>query len=123
VQLAILMIKSGCTRSVLLFKNIALKMPTLKRYNLFLHGILANLQEKQFSGSHPDLAEVKWCSPLGLILVMERAEAISLDGHSLYVGLKEKYQDDKMKEFLLSDCKPSNWGYIKDRLVKIDYGS
>jgi hypothetical protein len=36
--------------------------------------------------------------------------------------IEDVYKDDSMKKFMLSDSKPSNWGYIGKQLVKIDYG-
>jgi len=121
-------ITDGITRTVFIFNKFVIKIPTFKQYNLFLRGLLANLNEKSFSGIHSDLARVYWCCGLGFLLIMERAEVIDNDGgkwgscwHFIKM-LEEKYKDDKLKSFLLSDCKPSNWGLIGDRLVKIDYG-
>ena len=122
-------IEIGATRRVFIFNNFVIKIPNTKEYRLFLSGILANLQEKLWSGSHPDLAKVKWCSLLGLILIMEKAESIGCCGYfedetwdAFQDMLQERYKDDELSEFMLSDPKPSNWGYIGDRLVKIDYG-
>lgn len=100
-------------------------MPTNKEYRLFLHGILSNLQEKKWSGKHFDLAKVLFCDKLGLFLIMQRAEILDNSYNtSIYLQyeLERKYKYDELKDFLMSDCKPSNWGYIKCHLVKIDYG-
>ena len=117
-------IKQGATRKVFVFKKVVVKIPTIIEYRLFLNGILANLQEKSFSGIHSDLAKVKFCDKLGLILIMEKVDVLSNDINWLDFNnsLKEKYKNDKLKDFLLSDCKPSNWGYINNHLVKVDYG-
>jgi hypothetical protein len=112
----------GATRKVFVFKRFVIKVPNTQEYRLFLHGILANFQEKLWSGYHADLARVLWCSFLSLVLVMERADVIS-DDDSLLEQLEAKYADDDLKEFLLRDHKSSNWGYIGNRLVKIDYGN
>jgi hypothetical protein len=123
-------IELGVTRRVFIFNKFVVKIPSTKEYKLFLNGILANLQEKQRSGQHPDLASVLWCDPLGLFLFMEKADAVGYPGWfedemwgPFQEMLAEKYKDDDLKEFLLSDPKPSNWGYIGDKLVKIDYGN
>ena len=102
-----------------------IKIPNLfVQYDHFLYGLLANLKEKNMSGKHKDLAKVFYCNNLGIFLIMEKAEVVSND---IDIGefcdlLTDKYKDDKLKEFMLSDWKPSNWGYIRGRLVKIDYG-
>jgi hypothetical protein len=118
-------IKSGATRKVFVFRKFVVKVPNIQ-YRLFLYGILANLQERLWSGQHPDLARVLWCDPLGLVLFMEKAEIVKNndhDGGALFKQLEAKYADDELREFLLSDCKSGNWGYIGDRLVKVDYGN
>jgi len=118
-------INKGSTRNVLVFRRFVVKIPTLKEYRLFLNGILANLQEKEWSGHHPDLAKVIFCTRFGLFLVMEKAEVVSnnTNWQSFQTMIKEKYKDDDLKEFITSDTKPSNWGYVKNHLVKIDYGN
>jgi hypothetical protein len=131
-----MVIKRGATRIVFVFKRVVIKIPNNQGYKLFLYGILANLQEKSFSRgcSRDDLAKVKFCSPLGFFLIMEKAEPIKLEElwetdwedadewEQFSNFLHERYKDDDMKDFMLSDSKPSNWGYINGRLVKIDYG-
>ena len=118
-------IERGCTRIVFVFKKFVIKIPNLLvQYDHFLYGLLANLQEKNMYGKHKDLAKVFYCNKLGIFLIMEKAEVVSND---IDIGefcdlLTDKYKDDKLKEFMLSDWKPSNWGYIRGRLVKIDYG-
>jgi len=118
-------IERGATRIVFVFKKFVLKIPTFKQYDLFLNGLLANLQEKLWSGNHPDLARVSFCGKLGFVLIMERAEVLGNDTNWLDTMevLEEKYKDDELVEFLLSDFKPSNWGYINGQLKKIDYGN
>jgi hypothetical protein len=125
-----MVVKRGATRIVFVFKKVVLKVPNTQGYELFLNGILANLQEKKFSRGcdRDDLAKVKSCDPLGLFLVMEKADTFDLyelqnmDFERFSDYLEETYKDDDMKEFMLSDPKPSNWGYINGKLVKIDYG-
>ncbi len=116
-------IELGATRRVFIFKKFVIKIPNIQQYNLFLHGILANLQENLFSGIHSDLANVIWCDKLGLILIMEKAKILNNEDWDIVDILIKKYEDDEMKEFLLSDFKPSNWGYINNKLVKVDYGN
>jgi len=73
-----------------------------------------------------DLAKVKYCDRFGLILIMEKAKEFdynNLNWLEFKNTLEEKYKNDDMKEFMLSDAKPTNWGIINGRLVKIDYGN
>ena len=118
-------IERGATRIVFIFKTFVIKIPSFKQYNLFLHGLLANLQENLWTGQHPDLAKVHFCGKLGFFLVMEKAEVLSnhVDWGETLDGLREKYKDDELSEFMLSDFKPSNWGYVNCMLKKIDYGN
>lgn len=119
-------IEYGSTRTVFVLKHFVIKIPTNKEYRLFLHGVLANLQEKRWSGKHSDLAKVIFCDILGLFLIMQKAEILDNSDYTsiwLQCELERKYKDDDLKEFLMSDSKPSNWGYINNHLVKIDYGN
>lgn len=120
-------IKEGATRIVFVFDRIVVKIPTIFDYKRFLCGLLANLEERLWSGYHADLAKVICSSRIGLYVVMERAEEVTdMTDDELWKVLcdryKEKAEDDFEKVFLLSDCKASNWGRISGRLVKIDYG-
>ena len=120
-------VKSGATRRVLKFTNFVVKLPSVRSYRLFLNGLLANLQEREFSKiGRNDLAKVFFCDVLGLFLVMERAEDVNYLGFTweeVKDFVKRKYADDEMGEFMLSDNKAENWGYVKGILKKIDYGS
>lgn len=118
-------IESGITRNCLVFKNIVIKFPTFISYKLFLKGLLANLQEKQFSKlEREDLAKVYYGNSLGLVIIMKRANVVDVlcNWGEFKDMIYKKYENDNMKDFMLSDCKPSNWGYINNNLVKIDYG-
>ena len=117
-------IERGVTRIVFVFNSFVIKIPSFTQYNHFLYGLLANLKEKKWSGKHKDLAKVFYCSRTGLFLIMEKAEVVSnnIDWGEFCDSLIDKYKDDELKEFMLSDLKPNNWGYVKNRLIKIDYG-
>lgn len=120
-------IKRGSTRLVFIFKKIVIKIPNNQEYRLFLKGMSANLREKSFSKiGRGDLCKVRFCDKLGLFLIMERAQELDvkdIDWLKFREQLEERYKNDDLKDFLLSDSKPSNWGYINNNLVKIDYGS
>lgn len=124
---ALMIIKKGATRTVFVFNKFVIKIPNFQEYKLFLNGLLANLQEKSFSKMNRiDLAKVKYCNKFGFILIMEKAQELdvkNIDWLRFKERLEDKYKNDDMKEFMLSDSKPSNWGYINNKLVKIDYGN
>lgn len=87
--------------------------------------MLSNLQENKWNGKHKDLAKVLFCDKLGLILVMEKATVIrnTVNWNCFKCYIERKYKNDNLRNFMISDCKPSNWGFIGKRLVKIDYGN
>lgn len=120
-------IEHGVTRMVLIFKKYVIKIPTFREWRLFLHGLIANINEgdafKQLK-SRDDLAKVYYYNKLGLFLIMERVVVCDNDECcSLLEILEEKYKNDEFKKFMMSDYKSSNWGRRTDgTLVKIDYG-
>ena len=119
--------KIGATRIVFIFNKIVIKIPNIKEYRLFLHGILANMQEYTFykRSKREDLAKVYFISPLGLFIIMRKAKVFcNKVNHLNFLNMiEDKYKNDVMKDFMLSDCKVTNWGIINKKLVKIDYGN
>ena len=116
--------RNGVTRLVFIFKNIVIKIPNFTcQWDHFLLGIIANINENRCYKWHEHndiLCPVKWISWLGFILIMKRADT---DRH-----LKEVYEDGLKFNYsswvncgLGGDDKPDNYGYVNDKLVKIDY--
>lgn len=70
----------GTTRWVFLIGNYAIKIPSLSSWKQFLNGLLANMQEREFSKMDKSswhyslIADVHYCDPLGFLLIMERAD-------------------------------------------------
>lgn len=119
-------IKHGSTRIVFIFKQFVIKTPNVKEYRLFLNGILSNLQEKEWSKiGRKDLCKVHFCDVFGLVLIMRKAKPLqrNIKFKRFKEILNQKYKDDNLKEFMLSDLKLSNWGWVDGKLVKVDYGS
>lgn len=115
----------GSTRVVLVFKHFVVKIPTFTSWKLFLNGILANLQERQFSKlQNENLAEVIFSDPLGIVVVMERVREVNHRG-MFEVELQRLCCISELhRDFWLSDCKPENYGYNKyNKLAKLDYGN
>ncbi len=119
--------KQGSTRIVFIFKNKVLKVPTIKSWCLFLHGLLSNINEGEVynSTNRNDLAKVYYYNKLGLFLIMERVTICgNEEAFELLEILEEKYKNDTLRDFIMDDYKTSNWGRRQDgSLVKVDYGS
>jgi hypothetical protein len=103
-------------------------------WKLFLNGLLANMQEVEFSAMRrQDLAPVVFHLPLGFLLVMPRLQTYmeyfgKLKWGANYVPLWEdmirlRYARDEMREFMLSDLSLANWAMLRNKPVKIDYGN
>lgn len=137
----------GCTRIVLLTKKYAIKFPnfTYSWYH-FLKGLLANVSENEtwkytkyrelepyahlaspfgkYESYSDLLCPVKWCSWGGWILVMEKADCLRHENE-----IRQMASDEKPLPMYVNwinngydgDIKPDNFGYYKNRLVKIDY--
>lgn len=110
-------IKSGVTRNVLLFKNYAIKFPTFRSWKLFLCGLLANMQEKEFSGVWVELCPVVFSVPFGFCTIMMRAVPISEEE---FDSIFENIPEHIVK---IAESKSQNYGYLNGKLVAVDYGS
>lgn len=136
--------KYGSTRIVFLVADRAIKIPNvLYSWHNFLSGLMANIQEVQtYRYNLIDrkeeverlLCPILWASWGGWIVVMKRAdmerhlsEIRNLEPVSDFIGDFIDWQNEFYKAWILAgfggDDQPLNYGYIEDRLVKIDYGS
>jgi hypothetical protein len=109
----------GASRMVLLVGPYALKFPTVKRWELFLHGLLSNMQEAKFSATNwPELCPVLFALPGGLLVVMPRCTTLS---EKL---TREEYQafTDRPDYVIPAENKADSFGYMNGRLVAVDYG-
>ncbi|MCM5689520.1 hypothetical protein CN140_02645 [Sinorhizobium meliloti] len=69
---------NGATRTVILTRRYALKLPSFKSWRLFLQGLLANMQEREFGKAERDgLCPVLFSIPGGLLVVMPRCSALT----------------------------------------------
>jgi len=135
----------GCTRIVILTKKYAIKIPQFKfQWNHFLLGLLANIQEAHFSKVRN---EDRVCPVLfhvwgGFLLVMPkcvkitRDEFFKLDSRRFWPiqeGDHWKYTEKSFfpGEYVDNDNiynipvenKEDSFGWYKNRIVAIDYGS
>lgn len=108
----------GCTRLVILTRKYAIKIPQFHyEWRHFLFGLLANMQEVQFSKMKDERA----CPVLfslwgGWLLVMPRCEPITRD------DFRRLDISDYNPPIPVED-KEDSFGYYNGRIVAIDYGS
>lgn len=109
----------GVTRHVLLLGSWALKFPALWSWRLFLSGLLANMQERDFSrAGWPELCPVLFALPGGWLVVMRRAQPVPEDMELDFQALIDRpdYQ-------IPAEPKRDSWGLLDGRIVAVDYGS
>ena len=123
----------GCTRYVILTRRFAIKIPQFKySWRLFLIGLLANMQERGFS----KIKDARLCPVLfsvsgGWLIVMPKCRELT----------REEFFNMNIKIFHPPDLgdpvengKNGNWeipvenkldsfGWYRNRIVAIDYGS
>lgn len=120
----------GTTRWVIPVGPCVIKLPSMRSWRQFLLGMLANLQEREFSrldkAAWPRelLARVKYCDFMGLCLVMERADyALPSNPH---LGVQQQIAEffALCAEYGLPvDPRPGNIGVFDGEFRLIDYGS
>ena len=138
--------RRGVTRIVFIFKNVVVKIPNFTySWKHFLIGITNNIQEKEmwramvcvgnefktppskYFGNYILMSDllcpVRWASWGGWILIMEKADVEKHieEVRSLNPGCPYFSYSDWKNNGLDGDDKPDNFGYYKNRLVKIDY--
>jgi len=117
--MAVAEIHRGITRTVLLIGRWAVKVPSFRAYGDGLRGVVwsitrgiqANLSEITWTGS-PGVCPVVW-SLAGLVNLYPRCQPV----------LTEPTEEEYSATGILgpTDRKPSNVGWLKGRLVWIDY--
>ena len=113
----------GITRLVIIFKTVVVKIPRLRWSNniwySFLKGICANIEEhRTWEATKSELlCPVVWCSWGGWILIMKKADVDKWIKES--EDINWSYAAHINAGF--GDDKSSNYGYYKNKLVKIDY--
>ena len=112
--------KCGATRNVWLIDKYAIKIPRARSWRTFLNGLLANLTEREFSTMRsPLLAEVKYSDPIGLVLIMERADKVLRYTTKNTSNFFKRCED----EGLPTDWNPWNIGVFGRQWKLIDFGT
>lgn len=108
------LVTSGRNRLVIVTRRYAIKLPALRCWRDFLFGLINNLNEVAWHREHPSYCPVILAAPLGLLLVMPRADI--LDDASFDMVAAE------LPIAPGAEHKASTWGWLYGRLVAVDYG-
>lgn len=112
----------GSTRWCFVLGDYAIKIPSLHSYTNFLNGLLANMNECKFSKCidfSEKLCPVFFSIPFGFLVVMPLVRVLK--------------KGELSNEYLINFCECNNgvlpaeikhdsFGYLKGKLVCIDYG-
>ena len=134
---AVLRVKCGSRRLVVLTNHQVFKFPLVTSWVQFIRGVTENLEERYWwsaDGSRKrnpkrkwdgfraeNLAEIFWADRFGLLVIMERVDTESrpLTYNQDYEALVARTLNFKFAD----DVKPENVGYTQGgRLVYCDYG-
>jgi hypothetical protein len=117
----------GSSRMVILTKRWAIKLPRPTEWRLFLHGLLANMQERQFATTKdPRLCPIKFGVPGGWFIVMPRASALEYDEWDAFdweAFCAYRDDDEAMMLKVPVEGKWSSFGWLNGKIVAIDYGN
>lgn len=113
--------QTGVTREVLLVGGYAIKIPKLiYGWRNFLQGLMANMQEVDFSrAGWPELCPIVFAVPGGWLTVMRRArvmtesEWVEFDVDTFCNG----------SNIIPAEPKHDSFGWLDGKIVAIDYGS
>lgn len=120
----------GVTRTVILTKRWAIKLPCLVYgWKFFLYGFLANMQEAAWSGIDERLCPVRIALPGGLLVVMPRCERLTDEEFIAEVIPHWGQQVDSETGLPLPtsvlfpvEMKTCSFGRLNGRIVAVDYG-
>lgn len=115
------MIKYGSTRTVFLMGSYAFKVPAVTEWRLLLLGLLANMQEACFSRTGwPELCPVVLSIPGGWLVVMRRAQPLSMDA---FERMDVEQWKDRGDYIVPVENKLDSFGVLDGNVVAVDYGS
>lgn len=116
------MIHHGSSRLVILIGWLAIKLPHPWGWKRLLRGLLANMQEREFSRlGWPELAPVLFSLPGGFLVVMRR----TYDPPPLWrIHDYERWllAAEQRGKVLPVELKLSSFGLLNGEVVAVDYG-
>lgn len=112
----------GVTREVILVGRIAIKLPKVTYgWKMFLCGLLANMQEREFSRlGWTELCPVVFALWGGWLLVMRRARPLT---EAEWADFDAKAFCNRPDGLVPAECKIDSFGMLSGRVVAVDYGS
>jgi len=111
----------GTTRFVFLVDKFAIKIPSIKEWRLFLLGLLANMQEAQWSKiGWVELCPVLFSIPGGFLIVMHRARILNNE-EFLLLDIEQWIEESGHN--IPVEMKADSFGYLGRKLVAVDYGN
>lgn len=116
-------IKGGCTRHVILISKYAIKIPRLNYgWRLFLQGLLGNMQEVLFSKMNDErICPIIFNIWGGWLLIMPRCKELT---EQEFNNMDYKrFKSDIIDFNVPVEHKQDSFGWYKDKIVAIDYGS
>lgn len=113
--------RNGATRIVFLLPKVVVKIPRTDSWKFFLCGLLANMQEREFAGTGwPELCPIVASCPAGFWVVMLRCEP--LNDYWWHHFDYEEFVDGG-DYHVPAENKRDSFGFLRDRIVAVDYGS
>jgi hypothetical protein len=113
--------KNGITRTVVFIGGYAIKLPCLRYgWRIFLCGLLANMQEVEWSRTKwPELCPVLWSLPYGLLLVMPKVRVMT---GAEFHGFNSRAWAARPGYKVPVEHKADSFGYLSGKIVALDYG-
>lgn len=120
-------IKYGTTRTVLLVGGLAIKIPSMVEWRLFLYGLLGNMQEARWWREMPDsramMCPVLFAVPGGFLTVKRRATPVTDEEWFYQSADGRDWYEEAHALCIPVENKVDSWGRIDGRIVAVDYGS
>ncbi len=114
-------ITRGATRTVFLIGGYAFKFPSCRSWRFFLQGLLANIQEREFSKTKwPELCPVVFAIPGGFLTVMQEAEPMP---DEIWNDLNVETWANREGYTIPVEAKQSSFGILNGKIVVVDYGN
>lgn len=120
-----MLVKKGTSRSTFLVGKYAIKVPVLNSMRLFCHGVIGNLQERQFSAYLEGYVAPVLFSIFGLINVQHRANVDNTEATlAAWINRVNNEPDETLKSclFHLVEKKTDSIGMINQKIVAVDFG-
>lgn len=114
--------RTGCTRIVVLVGEWAFKLPNFTDgWKLFLNGLLANMQERQFGETKwPKLCPILFSIAGGWLVVMRRVREMTREE---FLSFDSRSWADCGPYIIPCEHKANSFGWLNGAVVCIDYGN